>query len=113
LFPSVELDENNLYRIAEESFSLYARNLYNEELASFEALFHQYQLHELQSVLTQIQYTKYNHKQELIHFDQSTNLHFLIKLHIYALDSDGESETLAGYTLVLNSNLEIVDDFLV
>jgi hypothetical protein len=111
-FPAIEVDESDLYKIAKASFTNYVKNLLNEDRVEFEGIFGKYQLEDLKTVLTKVQYTKYMHEQDLIYFDQSTKFHFEVKLHVFSLDEDGDKITLAGYLLVLNSNFELVDDFL-
>ena len=111
-FPSREIDENELYKQAHNSFLKYARNLLAEGQPYFEDFFDKYKLENLNTVLTKVQYTKYIHDQDLIYFDQSTSFHYEVNLHVYAIDQDGDEETLAGYLLVLNSEFEPVDDFL-
>lgn len=111
-FPSREIDEDELYKLAHDSFLGYAKNVLAEGQLEFEEFFDKYKLEDLNTVLTKVQYTKYIHEQDLIYFDQSTSFHFEVKLHVYAIDEDGDEETLAGYLLVLNSELESVDAFL-
>ena len=112
LFPAIEVDDVKFYTLANESFFENAKNLLTDDPTEFKEYFNEYQLSELMTVLTQIQYTKYNHEQDLIYFDHSSDLHFGIKLHVYAVDGDGDKETLAGYLLILNSDFEVVDDML-
>lgn len=111
-FPSIEIDDGKLYKQAHESFLEAANYLFTEEKESYFSYFNEYQLSELKTTLTKVQYSKYNDEQDLLAFDKSTELHFEIKIHIYIVDSDGDKKTLAAYILILNSNMEVVDDFL-
>ncbi|MDB2385714.1 hypothetical protein N9W21_00020 [Shewanella sp.] len=112
-FLPIDIDEIALYKQATDSFMSSARNLMEDDVAEFVGFFNNFKLDELKTSLTKIQYTKNNTEQDLIYFDESTEFHFEVKLHIYALDEDNDKETLAGYILVLNSNMDVVDDFLV
>ncbi len=111
-FPELEIDENHMSKLANDSFFKCAKNMKIESPEDFQSFFGKHLISELNTALIQINYTKYNNEQELLVFDQSTRLHLQIKLHVYILDEDGDEETLAAYLLVLNSNLETVDDFL-
>ena len=111
-FPEIELDDESLYFQAEDSFIKCVKNLLEEDKPEFRKFFKGYDLSQLKCALTKIQYTKYMHDQDLVFYDQSTDFHVEVRLHVYAVDEDGDKETLAGYALFLNQNGEMVDDIL-
>jgi hypothetical protein len=112
-FPSIELDEKELFEAAEASFFQCARNMLEESIDSYKETFGGFGVEDLNVALAQVQCSWFNHNQDLVYFDQSTKFHILVKLYVYGLDEDSETEQLAGYTYVLNQSRELVDDFLV
>ena len=111
-FPSLKVDDQELQQIAEDAFYKYVGDLKSDSMDRYIEYFGTLPLSQLKSELIQIDYTKYNQKQDLLFFDSSTDFHVQVTLHIYVRDADGDKQVACSYMLVLNSELEPVDDFL-
>lgn len=110
-FKKVILDETALAQKASDCFFECAKNLYGNGSEDFSSVFEGYSLIDLNTQLFKLHYTKY-FDNEFLGFDGSTEFHYEIHLHIYALDNDGDTEQLAVYRLIMNENFEVVDDFI-
>jgi len=110
-FPKFEYDEDALYKKACASFVACVENLKIEDSSEYSEWFGSKEPNQFSFTLIKLAHVKYNHNQPLLGFDGSTPFH--VEVHIQAYDSVGvETEVVAGYVLVLNQNLEVVDDFL-
>ena len=110
-FEKRAVNENLLLETASNSFFECARTLYSDNLKSFKSTFEEYAITDLKTEVFKIHYTKYLDN-EFLAFDGSTEFHFEVHLHVYAIDEFSDSEQLAVYRLILNENMKVVDDFL-
>lgn len=111
-FKKVVLDEIALTKKASECFFECAKNLQESDLDDFESFFDGYSLTDMKTQLFKLHYTKY-FDNEFLGFDGSTEFHYEIHIHIYALDNKGDTDQLAVYRLIMNEDLEVVDDILI
>ena len=110
-FPEIAIDEKYLFDIASKYFFNCAENLLEDNPEEFDSTFEEHELSELKTDMFKVHYTKYFNN-EFLGFDESTEFHLEVHIHVYVLEQDKDTYQLAVYRLILNSKLEVVDDFL-
>lgn len=98
-------------RKVKEVFYECVSNFYIDNKREYEKFFQHFKVQDLKLELMKVSHTKY-FDGLFLSFDCSTEFHFEVYSNVFAYDIDGDEEQLAHYRLILNSNFDIVDDFL-
>ena len=106
------IDDKKLIEEASNSFYECAKNIQLENKSDFKDFFEGYSIESLKTQVFKIQYTKY-YDSEFLSFDCSSEFHFEVHIHVYAMDEDDDPVQLANYRIILNESIEIIDDFLI
>lgn len=111
-FKRVVVDDEELFLKTRDSFYKSAHNLLVESKHEYANFFKGYALSQLIVEQSRISYAKNFEIADLFYFDGSSEFHFYSQVYVSVKDKEQDKEFLCTYTLMLNENLEIVDDFL-
>lgn len=112
LFNEKSVDEQELYHRASEAFYKAASNMHSDDIDGYKETFSEYDVPDLKTALARVSYSKNFEIEDLFYFDQSSNFHLYVMLYVYAYDEDSDKVSLCAYTLILDEQLEVLDDFI-
>lgn len=112
IFNEKSVDDQAMLDRANEAFYEAASNIYSDDIEGYKKTFRDYDIKDLNTALARISYSKNFEVEDLFYFDQSSNFHLYVTLYIYVYNEDDDKESVCAYTLMLDEQFEVLDDFI-
>lgn len=111
-FKQKTIDEKTLFTLAAKSFYDTAAQIADINLDEYNDIFCGHEVGKLEASLARVSYAKNFEIEGLFSMDDSSEFHIYVMLHVYVNYEKGNKEILCTYTLMLDNELKIVDNFI-